>query len=124
MIHIHKELLIEHGGITQWEHLDTVYLKMYDPDMVEKFLSKCNVGCGSDPSHVTLKDMQFTLPDNTYVLCDIPQAKEAWDSMMTVPFNSVFGCWPWDYADSLSDPQIKKSLLENGIKNFRMVVLI
>jgi len=124
MLHIHKELFVEHNGKAQWEHLETVYLKLYEAETIKKFVNKCFIGCGDDVSGITAKDIGFVLPDEIYTVCNIPDAQRVWDKMMPTPFNYHFGCWPWDFADSLADPVLVQSLRDEGILDFRMVVLL
>lgn len=124
MIHVHKEIYVEHEGIKRWAHEGTVYLKLFTPEIVRRFASKCFVGCGDTVSELTQKDIEFLYPEEIYTVCNIPEAQKLWDKIMPTPFNYHFGCWPWDFADQLNSPDIKKALKDLGILDFRMVILL
>ena len=124
MLHAHKELLISTDNGPVWEHLDVLRIRNYAPDYISKFAERCFVGKFEKMTRLTNADIRFLVPGSVYDIRNISNAKQVWDDMMVIPFNSTFGCWPWDYADMLDDPLTRKDLEEYDILDARLILLM
>lgn len=124
MLHAHKELLINTPTGKQWQHLDVLRIKQYEPDYISEFAYKCSAGNFEQLTHITKMDTRFLVPSAIFDIRNISKARKVWDGMMVIPFDATFGCWPWDFADSLSDPNVLRDLEGYDILSARLILMI